>query len=372
VTPATPTLTSTPGTPTLSPTPATPSVTPTATTNAANTFQNTKYNFKFTLPPGSTVVSQSDTTSRVSLPVTAGTNLISKYIQISVREGVNPCVSPEMDNPTSSENVAINNIQFLKQAGQGAAAGNRYDWTAYSTARNNACISLAFVLHSANPGNYATPPPVFDMAKESAVIGTIMSTFNWITGGSGGTILLTDNFSSPGWVTGADSYASIQYANEALKFTISTEDYFIWSVPNDVDYQNIHMDVTVRNNGTHPTTAFGVICNQHGTDGLSYYYFAMTPGGQYAIAKAESGQVDVFLTNNGEWGFSSLIAQNASAYRIGADCGNGNLTLFVDGKQIVSASDSAFASGGIALFAWSGEEAASADVSFDDFVMIQL
>jgi hypothetical protein len=277
-----------------------------------------------------------------------------------------------MDNPTSSENVAINNIQFLKQAGQGAAAGNRYDWTAYSTTRNNACISLAFVLHSVNPGNYATPPPVFDMAKESAVIGTIMSTFNWITGGSGGTILLTDNFSSPGWVTGADSYASIQYANDALKFTISTEDYFIWSVPNDVDYQNIHMDVTVRNNATHPTTAFGVICNQHGTDGLSYYYFAMTPGGQYAIAKAESGQMDVFLTNNGEWGFSSLIAQNASSYRIGADCGNGNLTLSVDGKQIVSVSDSAFASGGIALFARSGEEAASADVSFDDFVMIQL
>ena len=181
VTPGTPTLTPTPGTPTLTPTPVTPTVTPTATTSAANTFQNTKYNFKFTLPPGSTIVSQSDTTSRVSLPlVTAGTNLISKYIQINVREGVNPCVSPEMENPTSSENVTINNIQFLKQSGQGAAAGNRYDWTAYSTTSNNACISLAFILHSANTGNYATPPPVFDMAKESAVIGTIMATYNKI------------------------------------------------------------------------------------------------------------------------------------------------------------------------------------------------
>jgi hypothetical protein len=164
------------GTPTMTPT-ATPTVTPT-TSSSSTTYLNTKYNFKFSLPPGSNIVSQSDTTARVSLPVTAGTNLLSKYIQLNVVEGANPCVNPLMENPTSSENVTINNIQFLKQSGQGAGAGNRYDWTAYSTTANNACISLAFVLHSANPGNYATPPPVFDMTKESAVINTTIATFN--------------------------------------------------------------------------------------------------------------------------------------------------------------------------------------------------
>jgi hypothetical protein len=127
-------------------------------------------------------VSQADNVGQVTLPiVNAGTNLLSKYIQIHVVEGANPCVNPAMENPTSSENVTINNIQFLKQSGQGAAAGNRYDWIAYSTVRNNACISLAFILHSANPGNYPTPPPVFDMAVESAVVGTTMNTFNWIS-----------------------------------------------------------------------------------------------------------------------------------------------------------------------------------------------
>jgi len=91
---------------------------------------------------------------------------------------VSPAVEP---NPTSSENVTFNSIQFLKQTGQGAAAGNRYDWTAYSTTRNNACISLAFILHSANQGNYSPTPPAFDSAAESAVFSTVMSTFNWIT-----------------------------------------------------------------------------------------------------------------------------------------------------------------------------------------------
>jgi len=184
------TATSTPtgaptGTPTATPT-STPTGAPTGTatptpTGSTTTYQNTKYNFRFTLPPGSTIVSQSDTTGRVSLPlIAAGTNLISKYLQVHVVAGANPCVSPAVENPTSSENVTINNIPFLKQSGQGAAAGNRYDWTAYSTTSSNACISLAFILHSANPGNYATPPPVFDMPAESAVIGATMATFNKI------------------------------------------------------------------------------------------------------------------------------------------------------------------------------------------------
>jgi hypothetical protein len=177
---ATPTPTNTTGAPSATPSP-TGTATPTQTTGAT-TFQNTKYNFKFALPSGAKIVSQSDNTGQVTLPiVTGGTNLLSKYIQIHVVENANPCVSPAVDNAVSSENVTINNISFLKQSGQGAAAGNRYDWTAYSTTNNNACISVAFVLHSANPGNYATPPPVFDMASESAVIGSTMSTYSKIT-----------------------------------------------------------------------------------------------------------------------------------------------------------------------------------------------
>jgi len=127
-------------------------------------------------------VSQSDNVGQVSLPIlTAGTNLLSKYIQIHVREGVTPCNSPAVDNPLTTENVTINSIPFMKQSGQGAAAGNRYDWTAYSTTYNNACISLAFILHSANPGNYPVPPPEFDKAKESAVIDATMATYSRIT-----------------------------------------------------------------------------------------------------------------------------------------------------------------------------------------------
>ncbi|HJR80724.1 MAG TPA: NBR1-Ig-like domain-containing protein [Anaerolineales bacterium] len=182
---ATPTPTGTTG-PSATPTPTGttgPSATPTATatTTGGSAYLNTKYGFRFSLPAGATIVNQSDNSGRVNLPFASGTNLLSKYIQVNVVEGADPCRSPAVENPLTTDNVTINSIPFVRQTGEGAAAGNRYDWTAYSTVRNNACISLAFILHSANPGNYATPPPEYDEVAESAVIQTTMSTFNWIT-----------------------------------------------------------------------------------------------------------------------------------------------------------------------------------------------
>ena len=81
---------------------------------------------------------------------------------------------------------------------------------------------------------------------------------------------------------------------------------------------------------------------------------------------------DLFLTNNDDWGTSTSITKNASSYRLGADCGNGKLTLYVDEQQIVSVSDSSYTTGGVGLLTWSAEEATTTDVSFDDFVMTEL
>jgi hypothetical protein len=174
---ATPTGTGAAATPTPT---GSATATPTGTGSTALTYQNAKYNFKFTLPPGSSVVNQTDNLGRVSLPIVqGGTNLLEKYVQVDVQDNRSPCVSPVVEGaPSSTENVTINNIPFVKMTGQGAAAGNRYDWTAYTTTNNNACISMSFILHSANPGNYSTPPPTYQPPLESSVIATTMATFN--------------------------------------------------------------------------------------------------------------------------------------------------------------------------------------------------
>ncbi|MFZ5912261.1 MAG: NBR1-Ig-like domain-containing protein [Chloroflexota bacterium] len=168
-------------TPTATTTPPTPTPTATATqvtTANWNTYQNNKYKFLFKFPPGSIVTTQTDSAGRIFLPFTTGTNLLEKFLDVSVVENANPCKTPTT-GATSSQTVTINNISFLKEAGVTAATGNTYDFVAYSATKDNACISLTFTLHSSDQANAATPLPSFDKAAESAVFDTIMSTFSF-------------------------------------------------------------------------------------------------------------------------------------------------------------------------------------------------
>ena len=238
--------------------------------------------------------------------------------------------------------------------------------------------SVVFSTHTAEPSDTLRPTStITDTAtsppSETPTITVEPATQTAIAVNQVARPLLKNDFSNStnGWGTGTDADSAIEYANNALQMIVYTKNYFVWSTPDDQDYQNVHMEVTVINNNTDSTTAFGLMCHQQVTD--SGYYFAITPAGEYAIAISTlAQQSDVFLTNNDEWAPSDLITKNASSYRVGADCGNGNLTLYVDGQQIASVSDSTYTSGGVALFTWSGENATTTNVSFDDFLMTEL
>jgi hypothetical protein len=186
---------------------------------------------------------------------------------------------------------------------------------------------------------------------------------------SNGGVLLSDDFSSIKWGTGTDADSSVEFLNESLHMVVYTENFFVWSKPSDDVYENVHMEVTVLNNGTDLTTAFGLICNL--TDD-NFYYFGITPAGQYAIALASEGEVDVFLTNDDTWGDSDLISVNADSYRVGADCGKGILNLYVDGQVVATALNDAYLKGQVGVFTWSDVDAVTTDISFDDFVMTAL
>jgi hypothetical protein len=183
---------------------------------------------------------------------------------------------------------------------------------------------------------------------------------------------LKDDFTSKKWGTGTDADSSIEYSDNALRIIVFAKDYFIWSTPNSDAYGGVHLETTVRNHGSDDTTAFGFLCHQNPTRKGDFYYLVMTPYGQYAIAKAQEGVADLFLTNNDRWATSDRIAKNASFYRLGADCGNGTLALYVDGIQIAAVKDATYREGRIGVAVWSGEKAAKNDVSFDDFVMREL
>ncbi len=174
------------------------------------------------------------------------------------------------------------------------------------------------------------------------------------------------------WGTGTDSDGAVEYDNGGLRFQVYRTLYFIWSNPNEEKYSNIHLEVTAKNNSNDLRSAFGIICNQGVDEDYNMYYVAITAKGQYAIGKGVTGQEDVFLTNDDQWANSDLIPINAESYRLGMDCGNGKLTLFVNGQEIDSAQDSTYTNGTVALFAWSDEEENGTDVTFDDFIITSL
>ena len=187
-----------------------------------------------------------------------------------------------------------------------------------------------------------------------------------------GDVLLEDDFSGgSNWGTLTDTDSAVEYQNDALNMQVFRENFVIWSTPNDRVYKNVHIEVTALNLDTDPTTAMGFLCAQQSKD-WSFYYLAFTPGGEYAIIKATDGESDVFLTGDGKWASSDQIAYKASSYRVGADCGNGRLTLYVDGREIASASDNTYGTGRVGLFTWSGNKVPSANVTFDDFILTSL
>ncbi len=182
--PATATRTPTGAVPASATPTASPTFTPTSTATPSgpdssgwNTYLDEAYGFSFKFPPGSTVSSHTDTGGRVYLPITPGTNLSQKWVDVNVAEGVSPCEAPGTHPTDSSEAATFNGILFLKQGWTEGLMSHRADITAYSTTKANACITLSFVLWSVVPEVMTTPPPVFDRAAESAVFTTIMSTF---------------------------------------------------------------------------------------------------------------------------------------------------------------------------------------------------
>lgn len=191
--------------------------------------------------------------------------------------------------------------------------------------------------------------------------------------GLGSGPLLQDDFGGfdQTWGTGTDSDSSVEYSNSALNMTVYTPNYFVWSAPNDEDYSNVHIEVTVQNNSGDVNTSFGIICDQ-GIPSTNMYYFAITPNGQYAIARGAVAKDDFFMTGNDQWADSDVIPQGASSYQLGADCGNGVLTLYVNGQQVASVNDATYTDGNVGLFTWSSEDNTGANLTFDDFVVTEL
>lgn len=184
--------------------------------------------------------------------------------------------------------------------------------------------------------------------------------------------ILEDDFSNSqsNWGVGTDSQRSVGYVNDGLQMIVHTPYYMAWSSPDTEIYENVHMEVSVINDSTDPEALFGFTCNEQYLMNV-FYYIGVSPDGYYAFIKSSLLEENaVFLKE----GTSTVISDNPSSMRLGADCAAGMMTLYVNGQQIdsVTDSESPYTSGLMGLFAASDDETSGVSVIFDDFLMTKL
>jgi len=210
---------------------------------------------------------------------------------------------------------------------------------------------------------------VFFSISILAALTLACSSITSLPGLGGDDALLRDDFSdsNSGWGTGTDDLSSVEYGNGGLQFIVFSDKYFTWSTPSTEAYENIHIETSVKNDSSDRLAVFGFICHEQGST-TAFYYLGVAADGYYAISKSSVAQDDVILTD----GTSASIPSGTDPFTIGADCGNGNLALYVNGQQIASANDSSYTSGSPGLFAASGDQPSAVDVTFDDVVITSL
>jgi hypothetical protein len=162
------------------------------------TYTNATYGFEFKYPPSSTLVTDTPNFARIQLPITSGTNLAEKYLDVSSDPGAMPCLSPYGDpyapppGTLVTGTQTINGIYWVIEKASEGAMGSIYQWTAYSTMIiGETCVSLTFVLHSHQADLYPTPLPEFNLAGESLVFQLIVSSFT-MTGSVPPTLVSTN------------------------------------------------------------------------------------------------------------------------------------------------------------------------------------
>lgn len=153
------------------------------TPELVNPFRSAEYGFVLFYPEEGSISQQEQDYARIELPFEPDTNLVEKYLEVSVQHNKIPCTSPAAEGRDPStvrvDLVTLGGQDYLKESGSGVATGNIYDWEAYSTANGELCVSLTYVLHSTNRANYETPPAMFDAQAEALVFEAMTDSLAW-------------------------------------------------------------------------------------------------------------------------------------------------------------------------------------------------
>lgn len=159
---------------------------------------------------------------------------------------------------------------------------------------------------------------------------------------SGLRVLLQDDFSSGSfwYVDENNENFGFAYKDNGYAISINILNAWIWSRRGPDNLSDLRLEINAARKSGPTNGYYGVFCRF--VDEGNYYTLAISEDGDYGIAKRKDKEFSFLaqgVDNNG------LIKKNGEANSITGDCLGSQLTLSVNGVQLLQVEDSDFVSG---------------------------
>lgn len=191
---------------------------------------------------------------------------------------------------------------------------------------------------------------------------------NPTSGSTSGNILYQDNFrdSNSGWDQTTNTDGTTDYQNGGYRINVITPNVSLWANPSKNFQSDVSIEVDAAKTAGPDDNAFGVICRYQDTK--NYYKFYITSDGYAGISKEENGNSTVISSPDGKIQPVAGINQGVATNHIRADCVGSTLTLYANGTQIATATDTSFTGGDVGLIARTYDTVGT-DILFTNFVV---
>ena len=187
---------------------------------------------------------------------------------------------------------------------------------------------------------------------------------------SSGDIAFYDDFSSSysGWDRQSSENIYTDYVGDAFHIAVYREGYTAWSNPGLYFNGDVKVAVEATTISGDADNDFGILCRYSGNPSTpNYYFFEISSDGYAVIGKVVNGMPE-YLSSDKMMPSNAIIQEVYATNYLEADCIGDQLTFYVNGTQIASATDSSLVDGDVGLDAGTFS-AAYTEIAFDNFTV---
>ena len=180
-------------------------------------------------------------------------------------------------------------------------------------------------------------------------------------------VLFSDDFSNPnsGWPSTDDGDEDfIGYADGNYRIFVSAPELLLFATSADSFQNDVQVEIDATKVGGPDDNYFGLICRYQDLD--NFYFFLLSSDGFAGIGMYLNDELQ-FLSGE-QFNQTDAINQGNATNHVRADCVGDQLTLYVNGEQVATATDSTFSNGNVGMLARANAEA-GVDILFDNLIV---